>query len=130
MGLGKALPPDFEALAEIERGTCVTLSAGQVNAYDETEKEMTYRCFRRHFTRGQWNALAEQFQYEISSKAGLTMEQDWAVRFGWGYLDGEKVVCLHHSSIHYFFQSLNAQHGAGVYSPRGKHAQQRTVRRV
>lgn len=117
MTTGKGLPPDYKALEEISLGNCVTLSAEQVEAYDSTERDMVYRSFRRHFTRGQWYALIEQFRYEATVKAGLTMEKDWHVRYGWGYLDGKKVVCLHHSGIHYFYLTLSEQHGAGVYSP-------------
>lgn len=120
MPQSKHLPPDYEGLAAISMGDCTQLTAEQVESYDSTEHDMVYRSFRRHFTRGEWLALQEQFSYEISSKAGLTMEQDWHVRYGWGYLDGKKVICLHHSCIHYFFQSLTEQHGEGVYSPRKK----------
>lgn len=120
MAVNKVLPPDYEALGAITAGDCTTLPTEQIEAYDSTEHDMTFRCFRRHFTRGQWNAISEHFRYEINAKAGLTMENDWHVRYGWGYLEGKKVVCLHHSQIHYFFLTLTEQHGAGVYYPTQK----------
>lgn len=95
--------PDHEALGAIVVGNCVGLSAEEVDAYDSTEKMMSHRSFREHFTRAEYNALSEEFKYEIDPRAGLTMKEDWHVSYGWGWLNGKKVVCLHHSSIHYFY---------------------------
>ena len=102
--------PDFEGLDALAQGSCVHLSAEEVEAYDATERMMSHREFRRHFTRAQYNALSALFKYELDPRSGLTLKNDWHIRYGWGYLNGRKVVCIHHSSIHNFYLAKVEQH--------------------
>lgn len=95
--------PDVEGLQSISIGTCVGASVSALSDYDATEKECSFRSFRKHFTRGQFNALSDDFNYEIDPRSGLTLQDDWAVSYGWGYYLGQKVVCMHRSSIHNFY---------------------------
>ena len=103
MGTKRTVPADHEALESISLGNCVILSEAEVMAYDETEKMISHKVFRSHFTRGMYNALSEDFKYEIDPRAGLTLKNDWHISFGRGTLNGRKVICMHHSAIHYFF---------------------------
>lgn len=102
------VPPDFEGLEDSFRGDCVSLSSEELEGYNSTEKVMTHRMFRRYFTRAAYNALSELFKYEVDPRAGLTLKKDWHVSFGWGYLNGERVVCFYHSQIHYFYKASEA----------------------
>jgi len=41
--------------------------------------------------------------YERSSRTGLTLQDDWAVRYLTGQWRGRRAVCVMHSSIHHIW---------------------------
>lgn len=85
--------------------TCVSATAKEVEAYDLTEKEICLASFRKYMRNEDFTQLSRAFKYETDSRRGLTMRQDWHVRYGRGYFRDELVLCLHHSEIHYFYRA-------------------------
>lgn len=105
MGSKNTVHADHESLNDRFLGTCVHASLEDLEAYDLTEKVTNHRGMRRHFTRGEFNALSELFKYEIDPRSGLTMKNDWHIRYGYGVYQGQNVICIHHSEIHHFYST-------------------------
>lgn len=74
-------------------GTCVSLKAEDLEAYDETEREITYRTFIRR--------VGTEVVASFGSHPPL--KRDWHVHYGKGKWRGRPAVCLHHSRIHYIW---------------------------
>ena len=73
-------------------GTCVGLPQSSLEAYDETERDISYRTFRRH--------VGGDVVREIDEAVGVPVGKDWHVSFGRGIYEGKPAVCMHHSAIH------------------------------
>lgn len=90
-------------------GTCVAFTLAELQAYDETERDITYRTFAKHvgpevireINCGEGIGCA-RYDYE-PGRAGLTLKQDWHVTFGKGKWKGKPAVGMHHSSIHHIW---------------------------
>lgn len=76
-------------------GTCVVLEAKDLEAYDETERDITYRTFRKH--------VGREIIEDINRFNGVPIHKDWAVGFGKGRWKGKPAVCMHHSEIHHIW---------------------------
>ena len=84
-------------------GTCVQLRAADLWDYDETEREITYRTFRKH--------IGSYVAAEINSWAGWPgthFSRDHHIRYGKGKWKGKPAVCMHHSAIHHIW-TINQQ---------------------
>jgi len=76
-------------------GTCVGLKAEDIHAYDDTEKEIGYRTFRKH--------VGKAVVAELNAAFDVPLHKDWHVRFGKGTWKGRACMCLHHSGIHHLW---------------------------
>lgn len=76
-------------------GTCVNLPAEKLDQFDESSRQITYSTFRRHLGMYQIKELNDSF--------GVALHKDYHVRFARGKYNGEKAICLFHSSIHYLW---------------------------
>lgn len=76
-------------------GTCVHLSADDLHAYDDSEREITYHTFVKH--------LGRELIQEINRWSGVPVGRDKHVSFGKGKWRGKPCVCLHHSAIHHIW---------------------------
>jgi len=103
MGSKNPVMADHDSLNARFLGTCVGADAEELAKYDASEIGTNHRGMRRYFTRGEFNALSEIFKYELDPRSGLTMKNDWHIRFGYGMYMGKRVLCVHHSAIHHFY---------------------------
>ena len=76
-------------------GTCVGLRAEDLYDYDDSERSITYRTFRKHVGMDIIRDLNEQF--------GFPLCRDWHVSYGKGKWKGKPCVCMHHSRIHHLW---------------------------
>lgn len=76
-------------------GTCVGLEAEDLEAFDDSAREITYKTFARH--------LGREGIREINRWAGVAISKDWHVSFERGKWKGNPAVCLHHSGIHHLW---------------------------
>lgn len=74
-------------------GTCVTLRAHELDRFDDSSREITYRTFRKYIDK-------ETIQ---SFGSNPSLRQDWHVSFFKGRWRGRPAVCLMHSSIHHIW---------------------------
>lgn len=79
-------------------GTCVGLPAAELEAYDDTERSITYAAFFRH--------VGKEIVQELNAAFGVPLRKDWAASFGKGLFCGKPAVCLHHSGIHHLYALL------------------------
>jgi hypothetical protein len=74
-----------------------------LEAYDETEREITYHTFAKHLGADVMRELCKLFGYTRRNK--MTMRRDWHLSYGKGFWNGNiPVVCLYHSRIHHLWQ--------------------------
>lgn len=78
-------------------GTCVELRQRDLEAYDDTEREISYRTFLKHAGRKLIRRLEQGFG------RSPTLKNDWHVRYGRGKWKGKPAICLMHSSIHHIW---------------------------
>ena len=79
-------------------GTCVGLGYRDLDDYDESERTITYRTFRKH--------VGVEVCREINEWAGWPgthFSNDWSISYGKGRWKGKPAVCMHHSLIHYIW---------------------------
>ncbi len=76
-------------------GTCVGLPAAELEAFDDSAKEITYRTFLRH--------VGGEIVRELDAAFGVPLRRDWHVSFERGKWQGKPAVCLHHSGIHHLW---------------------------
>ena len=76
-------------------GTCVTLPARELDKFDESSRDITYRTFAKHVGRAEIQELNKSF--------GVPISRDWHVKFAKGKWRGKPAVCLFHSSIHHIY---------------------------
>ena len=84
--------------------TCVETSAEDIEDFSQAETYINLQSFRRYMRNEDFNYLSHQFGYETDARRGLTMKNDWHVRYSHGYFRGEHVLCLYHSAIHHFYR--------------------------
>lgn len=84
-------------------GSCVELDAMDLHLMMASLSPVSYFTFRHRFLREQWTTIREQFGYAYSSRYGLTMEDDWHVRYYRGLFKGKEVIVLQHSAIEYIW---------------------------
>lgn len=78
-------------------GTCVGLPADLLEAYDGTERAISYRTFARHVGREVIRELNERFGH------APPLRKDWAVYFSKGLWLGKPAVCMYQSEIHHLW---------------------------
>lgn len=76
-------------------GTCVGLSGSDIDAFDETAREITYKTFLKNVGRGVVD--------ELNEWSGVPLRKDWSVSFEKGKWKGKNAYCLHHSMIHHIW---------------------------
>lgn len=84
--------------------TCVNATGREVDAYDETEREISVKHAMRRI--GQ-SALREAFpfyEWRPGKQRDLRFKDDYHISAGVGIFRGRRAVVIHHSSIHHFFQ--------------------------
>jgi hypothetical protein len=82
-------------------GTCVGLRFRDLQAYDDSEREITYRTFRKHVGADVIREINENIGYP--GPGVLTLASDYHVRYGKGKWKGKPAVCMHHSAIHHIW---------------------------
>lgn len=82
-------------------GTCVGLPVEDLEAFDDSSKEISYRTFRR--------AVGRAVVAELNATFGVPLSRDWAVRFTRGLWRGRQAVCLFHSAIHHIWELVEPQ---------------------
>jgi len=88
-------------------GRCDQLKAQDLHDYDDSERSITARTFRRHIGADAYQDLEIQLGYRdlngrIKCK-GLTLASDWAVSFGKGRWRDRPCVCCHWSAFHHIW---------------------------
>lgn len=76
-------------------GTCVSLKASDLEEYDATERDITYRTFARKVGR----AVID----ELHCWNSVPLKKDWHIKYGMGKWKGQPCVCMHHSAIHHIW---------------------------
>lgn len=76
-------------------GTCVHLRAADLDNFDDSSRDISYRTFAKYLGREEIRELNKSF--------GVPLSQDWAVSFKKGKWRGKKAICLYHSSIHHIW---------------------------
>jgi len=79
-------------------GTCVHLLARDLETFDDSSREITYRTFLRHVGTGIVRELNEQFGF------CPTVKNDYHVQFFKGKWRGQPAVCMMHSAIHHIWK--------------------------
>ena len=77
-------------------GTCITLRCADLNAFDDSARDICYRTFRKHV-----GALVVR---GINEWSGVPLSRDWHVTYSKGRWRGAPAVCMHHSSIHHIYK--------------------------
>lgn len=78
-------------------GLCVNLRAEDLEAYDDTERDIKYATFARLLGPVGLQEIAESYP-------GVPhISKDWHVEFGRGRWKGKPAVCMHHSQIHHLW---------------------------
>jgi hypothetical protein len=83
-------------------GTCVHLRADDLEEFDDSSREITYRTFRRHL-----GSLVD----ELDRSFGVPLRTDWHVSYLRGKWKGKAAICLMHSQIHHIWLLPKAQAG-------------------
>ena len=79
---------------------CVHSTANKIHAMVDRAREITYETFRKYVD---ISSINEHFGYESTSKQGLTLKKDWAVRYFRSVYDGRTCVYMAHSAIEYIY---------------------------
>lgn len=77
-------------------GTCVGLPARELEKFDDSARDITYRTFCKY--------VGKEIIDELNQCFSVPLHKDWAVSFQIGKYKGKKAVCLHHSSIHHLWE--------------------------
>jgi hypothetical protein len=77
-------------------GTCVNLQAEDLDAYDESAHDISYKTFLEY--------VGKDVVREQDEKFGVPLGKDWHVSFSRGEWKGEAAVCLFHSRIHHIWK--------------------------
>lgn len=80
-------------------GTCVGLRCVDLNAYDDSSRDIGYATFLKHVGREIVRELEEGFGYVRP----LTLKSDWCIRYSRGKWKGKPAVCMMHSAIHHIW---------------------------
>ena len=76
-------------------GTCVNLKAEDLEAYDDSSRNITYRTFLRR--------VGGAIVREVNQQKGFPIGKDWHVTFSKGKWKGEPALCMMHSGIHHIW---------------------------
>ncbi len=83
---------------------CVLCGDGKaINEMTENARQITLRTFREHLKKGEFDKLKNQLGYSKHQKQGLTIGQDWAIRFYKSKFKNRPCVYVDWSSIEYIF---------------------------
>ena len=80
---------------------CVSSDARSINAMIDSSREITYRTFLRYVSPGELYSLFPA--YARDSREGLTLKNDWHVRYFKSVYRGKECVYIRHSAIEYVF---------------------------
>ncbi|MFU9046288.1 hypothetical protein ACNAUY_07835 [Acinetobacter tibetensis] len=84
--------------------TCVNSTYEEIGEFSLTENFIGFASFRKYMRNEDFVKLSKDFGYETDARRGLTMKQDWHLRYSHGSFRGERVLCLYHSAIHHFYR--------------------------
>jgi hypothetical protein len=84
-----------QAVAPQWIGTCVHLQVRDLDDFDRSSREVTYRTFRR--------LLGGKIVGDLDRQFGVPLRGDYAVEFATGKWKGRRAVCLFHSAIHHIW---------------------------
>ena len=86
-------------------GTCVELRAGNLHAYDDSSRKITWRTFLKKVGGRRASAILSRRVFPVYNDCpGLSLASDYAVQFSKGLWRGKPAVCIHHSAIHYIWK--------------------------
>jgi hypothetical protein len=77
-------------------GTCVELQANDLDDFDSSAREISYKTFRKH--------VGPEIIRELNEAFSVPVGKDWAVSFEKGKWKGKPAVCMHHSCIHHLWE--------------------------
>ena len=84
---------------------CVDCGDGEaINEMMEHAKETSYAVFRRLMGREDMEGIRRHFNYDRTKRQGLTIANDWHIRYYRGTWKGEPVLIFKHSAIEYIFR--------------------------
>ena len=84
--------------------TCVQSTAELINALIDSEREITYRTFRRALGGTELDQWAAQMLYDVGSeRGGLRLKDDFCVSFYRGKFDGRRALFIRHSAIEHIW---------------------------
>lgn len=98
--LDSSVKTDLQAsVEEVERalfiGRCDSLRAEDLDAFDESRHDITYRTFLRH--------VGRETVRELNKSFGVPLRKDWHVSYAKGTWEGQPAVCLFHSRYHHIW---------------------------
>jgi len=87
--------------------TCVGLNEREVEALVsavDRELVITAATFRKHIGEDEWNRLSRQLGYRTySERGGITLDEDYHVKFSRSLIAGRRCYIMCHSSIEYIY---------------------------
>lgn len=81
-------------------GTCVSLPVRDLDAYDDSARDIGYARFRHYVGREVIDEMNAALGYKGS---GLTIKKDFHISYSRGKWRGKKAVCMMWSSIHHIW---------------------------
>jgi hypothetical protein len=76
-------------------GTCVELQQKDLEKFDDTSREVTYKTFLKH--------VGYEIVKELDTHYGVPLRNDPCVKFATGSWKNRKATCLFHSGIHHIW---------------------------
>lgn len=83
--------------------TCVNSTAELIHALIESEREISYRTFRRELGGSELDRWNAGMGYSVGSERGLHLKDDWHVAFYRGEFDGRPALFIRHSAIEHIW---------------------------
>ena len=84
--------------------TCVNSTAALINALIDSERQISYRTFRRALGGAELDRWASEMLYDVGSeRGGLRLKDDFCVSFYRGRFDGRRALFVRHSAIEHIW---------------------------
>lgn len=85
------------------RTNCIVENGRLIQEMEEKSRQVARRTFLRYVDKDSLAELAKDLGYAEHSRKGLTLKDDWHVRYYVGTFDREPCAWLDHSSVFYIF---------------------------
>lgn len=85
--------------------TCLDCTGAEVDAFDATARDVTYRTFAEHV-----DVAAVEAALGYGRDIGLRLRNDWGVCFRKGIFRGRECYVLMWSHIHHFYTNRSEHH--------------------